>query len=77
MRHPATPTGPPQLADELHMLLFIVIALSVLWICGCVLGLALGAMLAPADVREPARPARRRPERSDRFAALERALPTA
>ena len=41
-----------------HMLLFIVIALSVLWICGCVLGLALGAMLARADGREPVKPAR-------------------
>jgi hypothetical protein len=59
------------------MLLFILIALSVLWTCGCVLGLALGAMLARADGREPVKPARRRPRRSDRFAAVERALPTA
>ena len=60
------------------MLLFIVIALSVLWISGCVLALALGAMLARADGREPARPARTRRPRSDRFAApVEHALPTA
>ena len=59
------------------MLLFILIALSVLWICGCVLGLALGAMLARADGREPVKPARRDPRRSDRFVAVERALPTA
>jgi hypothetical protein len=59
------------------MLLFIVIALSVLWICGCVLGLALGAMLARADGREPAQPARGRQPRSDRFAPVERAMPTA
>jgi hypothetical protein len=59
------------------MLLFIAIALSVLWICGCVLGLALGAMLARADGREPAKPACRRPRRGARFAAVERALPTA
>ena len=39
------------------MLLFLLIALSVLWVCGCLLGLALGAMLARADGREPARPA--------------------
>ncbi len=60
------------------MLLFVLIALSVLWICGCVLGLALGAMLARADGREPVKPARRRRHRrSDRFAPVERALPTA
>jgi hypothetical protein len=60
------------------MLLFIVIALSVFWVCGCVLGLALGAMLARADGREPVKLARRRrPRRSDRFAPVERALPTA
>jgi hypothetical protein len=59
------------------MLLFIVISLSVLWICGCVLGLALGAMLARSDGREPLKAARRRPQRGDRFAAVERALPTA
>jgi hypothetical protein len=40
------------------MLLFLAIALSVFWVCGCLLGLALGAMLARADGREPARPAR-------------------
>ena len=59
------------------MLLFILIALSVLWTCGCVLGLALGAMLARADGREPVKRARRRPRRSERFAPVERALPTA
>ncbi len=59
------------------MLLFIAIALSVLWVSGCVLGLALGAMLARADGREPAKPARRRPRRGDRLTAVERALPTA
>lgn len=58
------------------MLLFIVIALSVLWICGCVLGLALGAMLARADGREPAR-RRRAGTRAPRPAAVERMLPTA
>jgi hypothetical protein len=52
------------------MLLFIAIALSVLWVCGTVLGLALGAMLARADGREPAAPARRR--RAPRRAAQSR-----
>jgi hypothetical protein len=60
------------------MLLFIAIAVSVLWTCGCVLGLALGAMLARADGREPVKPAGSRPRRSDRFAAAEPSmLPTA
>jgi hypothetical protein len=59
------------------MLLFIVIALLVLWISGCVLGLALGAMLARADGREPAKPARRRGPRRDRLVGAEHALPTA
>ncbi|MEA2220454.1 MAG: hypothetical protein QOJ35_3080 [Solirubrobacteraceae bacterium] len=60
------------------MLLFLAIALSVLWTCGCVLGLALGAMLARADDREPASPARRRRHaRAARPAAVERMLPTA
>jgi hypothetical protein len=60
------------------MLLFIVIALSVMWLCGCVLALALGAMLARADGREPARPVRSRRPRRDRVAPrVERALPTA
>ena len=58
------------------MLLFIVISLSVLWLCGCVLGLALGAMLARADGREPAAPARRRP-RAQHGPVAERMLPTA
>ena len=56
------------------MLLFIAIALSVLWVCGTVLGLALGAMLARADGREPAAPARRR--RAPRRAAHSRLSPT-
>ena len=43
------------------MLLFLLIALVVLWTCGTVLGLALGAMLARAEGREPARPRPRRP----------------
>jgi hypothetical protein len=60
-----------------EMLLFTIIALSVVWLCGCVLALALGAMLARADGREPARPARTRRPRADRFAAVERVLPTA
>ena len=59
------------------MLLFIVIALSVVWLSGCVLALALGAMLARADGREPARPARTRRPRTERYAAVEPALPTA
>jgi hypothetical protein len=42
------------------MLLFLAIALSIFWVCGCVLGLALGAMLARAEGRTPARPARAR-----------------
>jgi hypothetical protein len=61
------------------MLLFAGIALSVLWICGCVLGLALGAMLSRADGRTPAPPARRRRTRSRVAgpAGVERMLPTA
>ena len=59
------------------MLLFIVISLSVLWLCGCVLGLALGAMLARADGREPAAPARRRRARAQHVPGAERMLPTA
>jgi hypothetical protein len=42
------------------MLLFLIIALSIFWVCGCALGLALGAMLARADGRTPASPARAR-----------------
>jgi hypothetical protein len=59
------------------MLLFIVISLSVLWLCGCVLGLALGAMLARADGREPEVPARRRRARAQHAVPVERMLPTA
>jgi hypothetical protein len=36
------------------MLIGLAIALSLLWICACVLGLALGAMLARTECREPA-----------------------
>jgi hypothetical protein len=39
------------------MLLFVAIALLILWVTGTVLGLALGAMLARADGRRPDRPA--------------------
>jgi hypothetical protein len=61
------------------MLLFLAIALSILWISGCVLGLALGAMLARADDREPASPGRRRRRHAHaaRPAAVEGMLPTA
>jgi hypothetical protein len=59
------------------MVLFILIALSVLWTCGCVLGLALGAMLARADGRVPAKPVRHRRSRAERLSAIDRALPTA
>jgi hypothetical protein len=61
------------------MLLFILIALSIFWVWGCVLGLALGAMLARADGREPARPARPRRARVEHRAlgGAERVLPTA
>ena len=52
------------------MLLFLAIALSIFWVCGCLLGLALGAMLARADGREPATPAR------DRARARHRTLRT-
>jgi hypothetical protein len=66
------------------MLLFIAIALSILWVTGTVLGLALGAMLARADGRRPEHPAR--PDRTrartlrhelDRLAPSDRVLPTA
>ena len=69
-----------QPADDCNeMLLFIVIALSVVWLSGCVLALALGAMLARADGREPARPARTRRPRRDALRRRGRArrLPTA
>ena len=65
------------------MLLFAAIALSILWITGTVLGLALGAMLARADGRrpQPARPDRTRARtlrhELDRLAPSDRVLPTA
>jgi hypothetical protein len=61
------------------MLLFVLIALSIFWVGGCVLGLALGAMLARADGREPASPARPRRARVEHRVrgGAERALPTA
>jgi hypothetical protein len=66
------------------MLLFAVIALSILWATGTVLGLALGAMLARADGRRPDHPARRDRNRAralrhelDRLAPADRVLPTA
>ncbi|MDX6720208.1 MAG: hypothetical protein QOJ63_2462 [Solirubrobacteraceae bacterium] len=65
------------------MLLFLAIALSAIWICSCILGLALGAMLARTDGRTPARLSRRRRVDADgasapeRRAAGERVLPTA
>jgi hypothetical protein len=65
------------------MLLFLAIALSAIWICSCILGLALGAMLARTDGRAPARLSRRRRVHADggampeRLPAGERALPTA
>jgi len=46
------------------MLLFALTALAIFWVCSCVLGLALGAMLARVDGRGSgtgrARPARAR-----------------
>jgi len=59
------------------MLLFIVIALPILWICSCVLGLALGAMLARADGRGM-RTGRARPARARQrvVRAAEQMLPT-
>ncbi|MDX6680062.1 MAG: hypothetical protein QOG94_101 [Solirubrobacteraceae bacterium] len=60
------------------MLLFLVIALSIFWVCGCALGLALGAMLARADGRTPAMPARGRARAQQRTLPVrERMLPTA
>jgi hypothetical protein len=65
------------------MLLFVVIAISILWSCGCVLALALGAMLARADGRDRTRPGQ--PDRArarslrhefDRLAPADRVLPT-
>jgi len=55
------------------MLLFIVIALSIFWVCGCLLALALGAMLARTDGRGPAVGQRRgRGLAADRFAPVDR-----
>jgi hypothetical protein len=68
---------------QLPMLLFAAIALSILWVAGTVLGLALGAMLARADGRrpQPARPDRARARtlrhELDRLAPADRVLPTA
>ncbi len=66
------------------MLLFVAIVLSILWVTGTVLGLALGAMLARADGRVPAPPARRDRTRArslrheiDRLAPSDRVLPFA
>ena len=59
------------------MLVFVATAIAILWISGCVLGLALCAMLARAEGREPARPARRRRRADDRFAAADRLVPSA
>ena len=60
------------------MLLFFIIALSIFWVCGCALGLALGAMLARADGRRPAKPARVRARAQQRTRSpAERMLPTA
>ncbi|HEV7806835.1 MAG TPA: hypothetical protein VGO80_13510 [Solirubrobacteraceae bacterium] len=60
------------------MLLFLITALSIFWVCGCALGLALGAMLARADGRTPATPARARARAQHRTLPVgERMLPTA
>jgi hypothetical protein len=59
------------------MLLFAAIAIAILWISGCALGLALCAMAARSEGREPARRARRAHAPDDRFAAADRLLPTA
>jgi len=61
------------------MVLFLVIAVSIVWLSGCVLALALGAMLARADGRPPAPPARGRRTRAKHGLPIggERALPTA
>ena len=55
------------------MFLFLAIALSILWVSGLVLGLALCAMLGRAEGHEASRP-RPRPQRAraDRIAALDR-----
>jgi hypothetical protein len=61
------------------MLLFLAIALSIFWLCGCVLGLALGAMLARADGRAPAGRARgvARAQQRRTLRAVDGVLPTA
>lgn len=59
------------------MLLFAAIALAIVWLSGCVLGLALCAMAARSEGREPPRRTARRPAADDRFAAADRLLPTA
>jgi len=60
------------------MLLFTAIALSIFWVCSCMLGLALGAMLARADGRGPGKGrARRARARQRTVRAAEPMLPTA
>ena len=58
------------------MLLVAVIAIAILWIAGCALGLALCAMAARSEGRVPPRPVTRGPA-DDRLAAADRLLPTA
>ena len=59
------------------MVLFLVIAVSIVWLSGCVLALALGAMLARADGRAPSRPSRGRRTRAKQGVGSQRMLPTA
>ena len=62
------------------MVLFVAIAVAIVWISGCALGLALCAMLARAEGREPAaRRARGRARDRDhgRYAAPDGLVPTA
>lgn len=59
------------------MLVFAVIALSTFWLCSCVLGLALGAMLVRADGRGSGK-GRARPRARQRVVrAADQILPTA
>jgi hypothetical protein len=60
-----------------RMLLFLAIASSALWICSCLLGLALGAMLARADGRASVGRRPMHAEARERAAVGERALPMA
>jgi hypothetical protein len=59
------------------MLLFALTALAIFWVCSCVLGLALGAMLARADGRGT-RTGRARPARAQQRAVrtADQMLPT-